>query len=409
MESREASVDFQRRGSVGQILNHWIPFFNASIGGIDKLARSLTRGTTAEKQAAWVRASLMITIPSIAAWLSHRDEDWYQRLPRYEKNMYWHVKTGQNIDDAGITHDVIMRYPKPFELGLIFGSFFERFLDYAYGEDPEAMKSWGEQFMSTVVPSFQQIVPPISAAFQAQNNYDAWRQKQIVKGQAQKLPARLQYSENTSTTARMLGDVFGASPLKIDFYIRGAFGGLGRITSDALGAGIDVVSDRWDSDRLPARELIPGIPIRENLIGLRAFVKTTPSSFDSYSEDFFGYVNKAEVAHTEAQWTQKGRIPKVELARDIEKTAVWVGIYPMLREAATKVGEVTQHVKTIQMDPTGRLTDKERRLMVDELYVKRGQIMESVVKQIRELLGDEQRMNKIKADAKKIASQLRED
>ena len=169
-----------------------------------------------------------------------------------------------------------------------------------------------------------------------------------------------------------------------------------------------MVSDRYDSDRLDGREVVPGTPIRETWPFVKAFVKTTPTAFDTYSDDFFKYLQESESAHVETEWTKKGRVPPAELARDIEGKAHWLMMYPMIRDASDKVAKLTQTVKAIQLDNTGRFDPEDKRLMVDELYEKRGQLMQSVVEQVRELLADKDRMAQIKKQAAETARQLRE-
>jgi hypothetical protein len=401
IESREASVDFQRRGRHAQLMNQFIPFFTATIGGLDKLVRTMSRGTPAQKTAAWLRAGILITVPTLLLWDHNKDEEWYKALPRYEKNMNWHLKLGEVIGPDGNVRVRYVRIPKPFELGLMFGSLFERFNEWATERDPRAMKSWGKQFLSTAQPfHFEQMVPPLTSMYNAANNYDSFRQREIVKGQLKSLPARLQYSENTTTTARMIGDLLNIAPLKVDYYTRSAFGGVGRYVSDILGAGIGALSDRWDTGRMPGREIVPGTGLTEQAPILRALIGSTPSSYDRYSDDFFEFLKKSEGYARELDWTGQGRIPIEQLGRDIENGAVWIALYPMLRARAQEVGKLTRYAKAVQTDTTGQFSDQEKRSITDTVFRARGTIMRGVVEEIDKLLANDERMEQIRTNAR---------
>ena len=68
----------------------------------------------------FIKSIQSITAPSVALWFVNNDDPAYQALPDYRKDLFWNIRINGTY------------YPiaKPFEIGLIFGTGAERFLDY---------------------------------------------------------------------------------------------------------------------------------------------------------------------------------------------------------------------------------------------------------------------------------------
>lgn len=124
MRSRNVSMDFARMGAKMQAWNMLVPFTNAQVQSLWRLGEVFkkTPGRAAFKAFAY------ITAPSLlVAWLGHDDEDIMQ-LPAWQRDMFWCVK----MPGARGKGDVIWKIPKPFEVGVIFGSLPERMLHAAF-------------------------------------------------------------------------------------------------------------------------------------------------------------------------------------------------------------------------------------------------------------------------------------
>lgn len=224
--SRDITIDFSRTGTHTKTANKVIAFFNATIQGGDKLVRAWRddpKGMT-------IKSTLFITLPTIALWYLNKDNTAYQELPQWEKDTFFHIPAG----------DKFVKIPKPFELGLLYGTTFERMLQYfddkSTGRNGVGFKGLGDRAIDTLLPD---VLPTaLSPIWEWWSNYSKFRQRNIVPQSQEKLPDKLQYGSNTSMVARKIGDTFNVSPYKVDNTIMGYGGNLARLgldITDAIG------------------------------------------------------------------------------------------------------------------------------------------------------------------------------
>lgn len=222
--SRDITIDFSRTGTHTKTANKVVAFFNATIQGGDKLVREWRddpKGMT-------IKSTLFITLPTIALWYLNKDNTAYQELPQWEKDTFFHIPTG----------DKFVKIPKPFELGLLYGTTFERMLQYfddkSTGRNGVGFKGLGDRAIDTLLPD---VLPTaLSPIWEWWSNYSKFRQRNIVPQSQEKLPDKLQYGSNTSMVARKIGDTFNVSPYKVDNTIMGYGGNLARLGLDITDA-----------------------------------------------------------------------------------------------------------------------------------------------------------------------------
>lgn len=224
--SRDITIDFSRTGTHTKTANKVVAFFNATIQGGDKLVRAWRddpKGMT-------IKSTLFITLPTIALWYLNKDNSAYQELPQWEKDTFFHIPAG----------DKFVKIPKPFELGLLYGTTFERMLQYfddkSTGRNGVGFKGLGDRAIDTLLPD---VLPTaLSPIWEWWSNYSKFRQRNIVPQSQEKLPDKLQYGSNTSMVARKIGDTLNVSPYKVDNTIMGYGGNLARLgldITDAIG------------------------------------------------------------------------------------------------------------------------------------------------------------------------------
>ena len=222
--SRDITIDFSRTGTHTKTANKVVAFFNATIQGGDKLIRAWRddpKGMT-------IKSTLFITLPTIALWYLNKDNTAYQELPQWEKDTFFHIPAG----------DKFIKIPKPFELGLLYGTTFERMLQYfddkSTGRNGVGFKGLGDRTIDTLLPD---VLPTaLSPIWEWWSNYSKFRQRNIVPQSQEKLPDKLQYGSNTSMVARKIGDTFNVSPYKVDNTIMGYGGNLARLGLDITDA-----------------------------------------------------------------------------------------------------------------------------------------------------------------------------
>ena len=222
--SRDITIDFSRTGTHTKTANKVVAFFNATIQGGDKLVRAWRddpKGMT-------IKSTLFITLPTIALWYLNKDNTAYQELPQWEKDTFFHIPAG----------DKFVKIPKPFELGLLYGTTFERMLQYfddkSTGRNGVGFKGLGDRAIDTLLPD---VLPTaLSPIWEWWSNYSKFRQRNIVPQSQEKLPDKLQYGSNTSMVSRKIGDTFNVSPYKVDNTIMGYGGNLARLGLDITDA-----------------------------------------------------------------------------------------------------------------------------------------------------------------------------
>lgn len=252
LAASEVTVNFRRMGTYGAILNDFTAFFNATIQGPARMYRF----TKEHPVKAVTRATALITAPTIALWMANRDEDWYKDMPTWQKYGFWNFKVG----------DTIVRIPRPFEWGFVFGSLPEAFLNKWYEDDPKAFNKaiafLVDQSTPSLIPDLVRPLIEVSA------NYDFFRDRPIVGYYESKKPPELQYREWTPETYKELSRLLGyipsianpeLSPLQIGHLIEAYSGGLGgdvvwAAEGAARGMKFDSPSDLPIVGRLFGRE-----------------------------------------------------------------------------------------------------------------------------------------------------------
>lgn len=229
--AREITLDFSRHGKKGQIVNKYVPFFNATIQGTDKFIRTFKDNP----MRAILNTVICIILPSLGLWAINHDDDWYKELDENTKYTNWAIP----LPDG--THLLI---PKPQEVGILFGSGIEAVLNQMTGADPHGMKEWARQYAEAMTPSlYPAVVRPL---IEWMTNYSFWTGRNLVPASLQKAPSEMQFTSYTSELAKSLGDTWLAkniklSPIAIDNWISGWFGSAGRFVANMLNNPISYV------------------------------------------------------------------------------------------------------------------------------------------------------------------------
>ncbi len=217
-DSRNVTLDFSRIGSKTRAVNAIIAFFNAQMQGTDVMIRNFKNRPF---ETLW-KVMIGITLPSILLWLANNKDPRWKEIPQWQKDLFWIV----------MTKDHIYRIPKPFELGVLFGSVPERILDFMQSKDPEMLKELENNIAQGFTPGWMPtfMIPVIENI----SNYSFFMNRPIVSAGKENLPPPQQAGAYTSETAKVLGEALNYSPAKIDNLVRGYTGGLGAYTTAAL-------------------------------------------------------------------------------------------------------------------------------------------------------------------------------
>jgi len=326
LSSRDVTLDFSRVGYAIKTPNRLIAFFNANVQDIDKIARTFR----ANPGKTLLRCLTYITLPSVLLYFYNRDDKRYQELPQWQKDLFWIIPT----------KEVLLRIPKPFTLGMVFGTFAERVLQYIDTQDP---KAFDEYLSSLAEVSLPEAMPTAFIGWvEAYANRSLFTGRPIVPmGELQLEPGE-QYSHYTSETAKLIGSALNVSPRKADHIARSYGGGLathGIKIIDAL-IGLAVKEEK------PAKP--SSVPADYPLVG--AFVPRMWTSSDSIDK-FYKELDVMEREYKSAK--KKGFTGG---------TSYRLKKYRSMAQDLAKLRKTSQDV---QADKS--LTAKEKRELIDTL------------------------------------------
>jgi hypothetical protein len=241
VQARDTTLDFSRMGEWMKKTgaNQMVAFLNAQVQGVDKFGRVLVKSFKKPKQAKKFMTNMAVYVaaPAVFTFLLNKDDEKYHGLPDYIKDMTHVIPTGR--DDVPFFF-----LPKPFEVGVMYGSLMERALHAMYGENPEAFEGYDQSLRDALIPT---VIPTFLAA-----SWENWANESFFTGRPieprseTKLDAEMRFGPWTSETAKvtsaairktpgvgpLVGWAMGArrgdvSPRQVDNIIRGWTAGLG--------------------------------------------------------------------------------------------------------------------------------------------------------------------------------------
>ncbi len=280
--SREATLDFQRYGTVGKAVNNFKAFFNANVQGTDKALRYIKHQIKTNPVGFIMRAFLRITLPSLLLYLMNKDDAEYWELPEWRRDLYWNIK---------IAPGRWMTVPKPEVLGVFFGAVPERFFDYVNTNDPEAFEELGKNVAESLLPatSVWDLVPDaVLPILEVTANYDSWRGRQIETLADRNKPPEERYDMWTSETAKAIGAMFGVSPKKVEHLLEGYGSGTVSFLLDM----IDLMTEEGRSKS----DVWSSIPV------VSSFVTSSYRSPESV-DDFYNTLEEYELYYPDHPYT----------------------------------------------------------------------------------------------------------
>ena len=352
--SREVTLDFARIGAKTKAVNALIAFWNAQIQGGDRMVRAFKDNPL---QASW-KAVASITVPSIALAIANHDDPRWKHIPQWEKDLFWIV----------MTDDHVWRIPKPFGLGILFGSVPERVVEYILDRDPDAFHGLLESLGRGMSPG----MIPTGALPYIENwaNKSLFFDRGIVPPGREDVLPEYQYQPYTTETAKLLGRFFGklpdlpdidvlpTAPAKVENLIRGWTGGLGMHVLKILDAGLDAAGMTAEGPTEPTKTL-SDIPF------IKAFAVRYPSASAEpvarFYEDYDAYRKTQNTIKTLAEKENNPAAAAKLLSKHKKRLAVNLDMtYQSLRN-------MHRVVDAIYSNPD--MTGDEKRELIDITYM----------------------------------------
>jgi hypothetical protein len=238
-ESRDTAVDAARMGANMRAYNMITAFANIKLQDTDRVVRAIKDNPIGSL----TKIGATITAPSVILWAANHDDPRYSEIPQWQKDMFWLVMTPNHV----------FRVPKPWAMGMIFGSGPERMLDAYVANKPEAFKEYFKSLWAASGPDFvPTAASPIIDQFA---NRSTFTNRTLIPSEQEKFLPEYQYTPYTTELSKSLGKIVGAfpgmtqlkmdnsgwggtaraltSPILIENYIRGWTGTLGVYAMNA--------------------------------------------------------------------------------------------------------------------------------------------------------------------------------
>lgn len=360
-------LDFSMRGDsqLFMFLAETVPFMNARLQGLYRLGRGFR-----ENPAAFAMKGAMIMAATVALWFLHKDDEEYQELNEYEKDLYWHFWVSDG--EGGKTH---LRLPKPFEVGMLFGSMPERLFDSMYSRGDDAAKVILERYAWMALETFNLVGIPqtLKPMIEQVANKNFFTGAPIVGLSLDRLDPEYQWTPYTHETSVALGRGLGLSPARIDHLLRAYTGTIGNY---ALSASDYVVRNLADFPVEPELR-IDDVPF------IQRFVRGTPAKNTRYGEEFYDLFKEADRASsTMKRLQQYGRLQ--EANEYLKENYSEIVASKMLRKAQRAASALTRQARVVYMSES--MTPEEKRITLDTLNENRATIYRNAVEATRRIL-----------------------
>lgn len=346
-------MDFSMLGAsrTMQVMTQVLPFFNARVQGLGKLTRELR-----DNPRAIAKRAGMITAASLALLAHNWDDERYEGLPDWDKDANWHFWLGEHH----------WRIPKPFEIGVLFGTIPERMVRALGDKDTGAQfgkavaRAIGDTFALNPIP---QIAKPV---VETTVNYDFFKGGPIDGPQDLNVRAEARYNEQTSLLMRELGELTGFSPKQLEHLVIGYTGTMGSYVMAAADGLIRAArpgeSASWRADEIPLVKAV--------------YRGTGPAKSTQQMEEFYRMLNEVnQLKRTVDQYRSEGLTDKANEL--LEEQGGILKSRRSLSRTQQQVRVVRNKIELIQRDKTMAAEEKRRR--IDELLTRRNELASIVV------------------------------
>ena len=323
IESRDATQDFGRTGTLTHEINQLIPFSAARVGSAYTFAERVKAnpGRTA------ARVAILLAVTMAIKAIGY-DDDEIEELNQRKKDDNFVLKIGDTVitikKPQGILRSIVNL--TEYIQDLVTGHIEE-------GKEGERLVKWVTNAIMDNMPadSVTGLVPnAIAPVVENAINKDFYYNTDIVKSYDLDLPEAQQYYNYTSQLGIWLGQIFNYSPAKIDNLISGYFGGLGTQVTDIID---------WISAKLGLSAEEPDMGAEDNAVGKRFVVNVNENS-----------ASVDEIYSREEELTKKLNGGTITEEENEELENIKAGI--------SKLSALNKQIKAIKQDLTMSGTEK---------------------------------------------------
>jgi len=383
--AQNITLPFSRIGSSKELqrIASATPFWNAMLRGWVKTGQLLSKGTRGNTTAI---GAATITAPTLSLWLINKDNPEYWERPLWERNMFWFVPKSL-VDGEDATG--FYRFPKGFEVGLLYGSIPERIFDALArsGVIPSAApegSSVEDEIIDTALTFLRNNVSgtvPIPAAVQpiieSATNYDLFRGRQITPDYIRQRDPELQYRESTSALGRLLGRLQPVmTPIEFDQTVRSLFGTSGERVLDLTDILAEEAGMRGPFTARTTTQRLGDIA------GLGRF-QSTEYSVSQPEYDAMSILEEAEKAASGVRQLEREGVPRENIVSYARRNSKDL----MLYEATEEERKVFEELRTLrnQVISSRDLSPEQKQQQLRRISSAGVEVAESVFRKSRDI------------------------
>ncbi len=387
----DTPINFMRQGSWVRWLgiNKVAAFFGVSLASWDKFFRMFGSHPYLMSNAVFS----LITLPSLALVLWNQQDARWKDIPDWQKNTFWIVFTNHmdkerwaqmSVEDRARAiryggMNAVIRIPKPWQYGILFGSIPERVLEWMQGHEPEighrVMQALWEARVANPLPTGAQV------AVSVMRNHDDFFGRPVVPRGMEGIEPEEQVSPGTHQSVEWLAHGISAvsggkapdwmrSPVTLDYIVGRSAGNSGRLAADVVDLALRAISS--PEAAVPAGTMAD-IPL------IRGFVVDPLRSAESI-ESFYRIYNDAQTRVKTSAFLRKN---DKDAAAYNERNAVYILAAPALSVAARNLNRLRAAQRGVRQDKEMDKDQKRERL--DEIAVQMSDVAREAVENFRAL------------------------
>ena len=349
-------LNFSRRGDfvLAQFLMNSVPFMNARVQGLDRLARGAK-----DNWKGFVLKGAMISAATMALMAMNKDDERYWAMNEAVRDNYWVIPVQNGF----------VQVPKPFEVGSLFGTVLERAYEAASRDDKvfwdRMLAMFGSTFAMNPIP---QSVSPI---VQDIANKDFFMGRPIVSEGQKFKDAPDQFDSYTAEIvkdlSRNLPDWFPdtlRSPTRLQHLLEAYTGSMGQY---AMAAADGLYREGMGMPDRPARA-------ENDIPGLNIFLKpdNKSSKYITRAYEMQAEVRKANAKlkdYREAHDADGVRRTRADKADELQARH-------SIETSAKRLTELSKKSREVMADPD--LTAAEKREKMDALTVQKNAVAKQI-------------------------------
>ncbi len=360
-------VDFSRTGSSTLVrgIAQVVPFLNARLQGLDKLARASASPAQKLQFASVVSTYALM---SVGLYLAMRDDDDYKAAEEWERDTYHLFKLPGS--------EVIYRIPRPFEVGAI-AAMSERLVEQFVDDDVQK-ELFFERLSHTILETFsfnpvpQLFMPMLEVG--VNKNFFTGRKIESPfarEGTSPSYRMRAWTSETAIGLAqgfnKIVPEKLEVSPIQVEHLVRGYLGWIGSTALEVTDAAYRTAN--------PNAPREPEMRWWEYPLAKR-FFRAGVARNTKYMTEFYESMNDINRVYNDIRAVRE-RDPeaadrmKLEMAEQLEGRLAY-------NRKGRRLSKISKQMRQIRLDRTMSSAEKRRRL--DELQQRKNAIAEESFK-----------------------------